>query len=328
MMAIYIPHYTTVFNSFGELQRYAWVLILLLQIRCTCSGNVRFETGSEVSVLILDPVKIVDSGNYTCSATNKDGSDKFVTLLSVKASPNWLEQPTDIVTFVGASIENRCIASGFPQPQITWKKITEAPKVKNFHFDDNIKEGDPASVICLATSTIKPVKFHWHKNNQPISSSNNNIRIDDGAIHSVLVFNSVTPSDDGNYTCIAVTSEGQDKFTAHLSVKDISEFINLKPIKGSEEEFDNGKLNLVDVSELDSGLYECIADNGIPPSIRSNFSIVIRASPKWIDQPSDIITTAGDTVVVRCIASGSPEPRILWKKKNGKPKVSELVLYL
>lgn len=91
--------------------------------------------------------------------------------------------------------------------------------MKQFHFDDNITEGDVASVMCLATSGLKPVKFQWTKNGNPISTSDRKVRIDDGAIHSVLVFDSVEPTDDGNYSCIAQNADGQDTFTAQLNVK-------------------------------------------------------------------------------------------------------------
>lgn len=35
-------------------------------------------------------------------------------------------------------------------------------------------------------------------------------------------------------------------------------------------------LEIKSVSYTDSGFYECIADNGIPPIIKTNFSITIR----------------------------------------------------
>lgn len=91
--------------------------------------------------------------------------------------------------------------------------------MKQFHFDDNIREGDVASVTCLATSGLKPVTFQWTKNGNPISTSNSKVRIDDGAIHSVLVFDYVEPVDDGNYSCIATNSDGKDTFMAQLNVK-------------------------------------------------------------------------------------------------------------
>lgn len=34
------------------------------------------------------------------------------------------------------------------------------------------------------------------------------------------------------------------------------------------------------VSYEDAGIYECVADNGIPPSIRANFTMTIRGRNK------------------------------------------------
>lgn len=46
--------------------------------------NVRINSANEASVLVLDPVTVKDSGNYTCSATNIHGTDKYTTALEVK----------------------------------------------------------------------------------------------------------------------------------------------------------------------------------------------------------------------------------------------------
>ncbi|GFR22302.1 basement membrane-specific heparan sulfate proteoglycan core protein [Trichonephila clavata] len=366
--------------------------------------------------------------------------------------------------------------------------LTDPPKIKPFRFDDNIREGDVASVMCLVTSGSKPVKFQWNQNGNPISISNKNVRIEDGTIHSVLVFDSVKLTDDANYTCIAMNAEGQDSFTTELNVKSSpkwkiepksvvtqvggsvkvqciafgsprpsikwrkiipegNEFMDVKPPVANEKDFSYGTFHLDSVLESDSGFYECIASNGIEPNIRNNFSIVIRddihqqfiqiyyalfftkvfvshictayskdapkiqsfsfpenvvernmvsvtcivatktkpvtftwlkdnieinaleesirfstldevsvliidsvalensgnytcsatnsagndkfttslkvkASPKWIEQPLDLITTIGTTVTVRCLASGSPEPIIQWTKKDGSKTVN------
>lgn len=97
--------------------------------------------------------------------------------------------------------------------------FTDAPKIKKFKFDENIKEGEVASVTCIATSAVKPVNFKWERNGQLIAQSSENPRIEDGTIHSVLVFDSVKSSDDGNYTCIVTNPSGQDRHTAQLMVK-------------------------------------------------------------------------------------------------------------
>ena len=46
--------------------------------------NIRINTVNEVSALVFDPVTVNDSGNYTCSAANSHGADKFTAVLEVK----------------------------------------------------------------------------------------------------------------------------------------------------------------------------------------------------------------------------------------------------
>lgn len=46
--------------------------------------NIRINTVNEVSALVFDPVTVNDSGNYTCSATNTYGTDKYTAVLEVK----------------------------------------------------------------------------------------------------------------------------------------------------------------------------------------------------------------------------------------------------
>lgn len=41
------------------------------------------------------------------------------------------------------------------------------------------------------------------------------------------------------------------------------------------------------------------------------------ASPRWIQAPSDIISTSGGSITVMCLASGFPEPKITWIKFTG-----------
>lgn len=53
-------------------------------IKIDTRENVRIRINEEVSTLIVDPVQTNDGGNYTCSAKNYHGSDKFTAFLHVK----------------------------------------------------------------------------------------------------------------------------------------------------------------------------------------------------------------------------------------------------
>lgn len=46
--------------------------------------NVRINTANEVTTIIIDPVTSGDNGNFTCSASNVHGNDKYTALLQVK----------------------------------------------------------------------------------------------------------------------------------------------------------------------------------------------------------------------------------------------------
>lgn len=52
--------------------------------KISSEGNIRFSNTDEISSLILDPVTLSDSGNYTCTAHNTAGSDQHTTFLGVK----------------------------------------------------------------------------------------------------------------------------------------------------------------------------------------------------------------------------------------------------
>lgn len=52
----------------------------------TLSKSVKIKHDQEFSVLIIDPVSLQDEGNYTCIASNSEGSGKYTAHLSVKGN--------------------------------------------------------------------------------------------------------------------------------------------------------------------------------------------------------------------------------------------------
>lgn len=93
----------------------------------------------------------------------------------------------------------------------------DSPKIKKFHFDENIKEGDVTSVTCFAVSQRKPLKFEWKKNGKDIAD--NSIRMKEDNEFALLIFDSVKVNDSGNYTCLVSNTEGSDSYSAYLGVK-------------------------------------------------------------------------------------------------------------
>ncbi|XP_055939793.1 cell adhesion molecule DSCAML1-like isoform X5 [Argiope bruennichi] len=137
--------------------------------------------------------------------------------------------------------------------------LSDVPKIKKFSFEDNVQEGDLASVICLAVSVSKPLSFSWSKNGALIEEGRDDVRIDNSGEYSVLILDHVTLKSAGNYTCTVTNPFGTVSYSSLLDVK---------------------------------------------------------APPKWLKIPENIVTTIGSSVNIECLASGSPKPRIKWIKPS------------
>nr|XP_042909621.1 neural cell adhesion molecule L1-like protein [Parasteatoda tepidariorum] len=66
----------------------------------------------------------------------------------------------------------------------------------------------------------------------------------------------------------------------------------------------------------DDGNYSCSATNSFGKD-QHTAHLNVKAPPHWLSLPSDVVTTLGETTVVECSASGSPEPLVKFKKHSG-----------
>ncbi|XP_008828928.1 neuronal cell adhesion molecule isoform X18 [Nannospalax galili] len=76
-------------------------------------------------------------------------------------------------------------------------------------------------------------------------------------------------------------------------------------------------LQIIHVSEEDSGNYQCIAKNALG-AIHHTISVTIKAAPFWIMAPQNLVLSPGEDGTLICRANGNPKPRIDWLT-NGVP---------
>ncbi|XP_055938210.1 cell adhesion molecule DSCAML1-like [Argiope bruennichi] len=194
-------------------------------------------------------------------------------------------------------------------------QTSESPIIEKFQFKENIKEGDFVSVLCIVKTGTQPISFFWYKNGEEFQATNKDVSIENSPISSILVMNAVTSKSNGNYTCTAKNNFGSDRHSTTLKVKApplwveqpknvttvIGEAISINckasgspdprtfwrkrsgsgalmeiNATSSHSKQNSTVLHISKVSSDDAGMYECIADNGIPPTIISNFTITIR----------------------------------------------------
>ncbi|XP_038968628.1 neuronal cell adhesion molecule isoform X27 [Rattus norvegicus] len=76
-------------------------------------------------------------------------------------------------------------------------------------------------------------------------------------------------------------------------------------------------LQIIHVSEADSGNYQCIAKNALG-AVHHTISVTVKAAPYWIVAPHNLVLSPGENGTLICRANGNPKPRISWLT-NGVP---------
>ncbi|CAG9816547.1 unnamed protein product [Phaedon cochleariae] len=74
---------------------------------------------------------------------------------------------------------------------------------------------------------------------------------------------------------------------------------------------------IIDAKPIDMGIYSCTAHNAAG-TIVANVSLAVEERPSLIKKNGDKEVTAGEHVVLQCLAKGLPKPTITWMK-NGEP---------
>ncbi|GFY12183.1 titin [Trichonephila clavipes] len=93
------------------------------------------------------------------------------------------------------------------------------PKIKSFHFSNELEMGMRESVRCNVLNGDPPFEFSWYKDGLPLKDARGiSVRKTD-EYDSILVISKVDADSNGNYTCKVSNSRGFDEKSAILSVK-------------------------------------------------------------------------------------------------------------
>ncbi|XP_070256215.1 cell adhesion molecule-related/down-regulated by oncogenes isoform X1 [Myotis yumanensis] len=206
----------------------------------------------------------------------------------------------------------------------------------------------PITLECVVSGVPTP-QVHWLKDGQDAVAGSNWRRL-----YSHLATDSIDPVDAGNYSCMVGSKSGDVKHVTymvnvleHASIsKGLQDqtvslgatvqftcevhgnpspnrtwFHNAQPIHPSPRYLtaENG-LKISGVTMEDSGLYQCVADNGIG-FMQSTGRLDIHKDsglkPVIITAPASTKVAAGDFVTLSCNATGVPVPVIRWYDRHG-----------
>uniref|UniRef100_A0A1A8EE95 Contactin 1 n=1 Tax=Nothobranchius kadleci TaxID=1051664 RepID=A0A1A8EE95_NOTKA len=234
--------------------------------------------------LYLHNVQFEDSGAYRCEAVNSKGKDSHSENVSVEAFPEWVEHITSTEKDIYSSFTMSCIAKGEPKPQIRWLKNGEPFDRKEMRFA-RLAFDDSGMYQCIA------------ENRHGVIYANAELRVVACApTFEHLPVNNVLAPKNGRVV-IECRPKAAPKPTFFWS-KDTELLSNSSRVFIWED----GSLEILDVTQADAGRYTCFAENDLG---RANITrpLLVTESTKITLAPSNVDVNAGENTWMQCAAS-------------------------
>ncbi|XP_075876403.1 roundabout homolog 2-like [Nelusetta ayraudi] len=271
--------------------------------------------------LTISNAKKTDTGIYVCVAANMVGERKSEKAqLSVFERPAFAQRPVNQVVLVDESVEFRCQVHGDPQPTLRWRKDdVDVPRGRyDIRYDKEdfllrIKKasvGDQGTYACLAENRVGKVEASAYL-----------------TIREAPQF-VVRPRDQivaqGRTATFPCETRGKPQPTVFWQREGSQNLLfPNQPTQGDSRVSVsvNGELTISSVQRSDAGYYICQALT-VAGSIMAKAQLEVADALK--DRPPPIIRQGpanqtqvlGGVSLLRCQASGEPEPTVTWRK-NG-----------
>ncbi|KAL1267310.1 hypothetical protein QQF64_032673, partial [Cirrhinus molitorella] len=283
----------------------------------------RFEVQSNGTLVIHD-VQLQDRGQYLCIARNLRGVDKMMVTLVVLANAPKMMLPRhkDTTVYLGNDALLECQAQGLPNPNISWV----LPDRSVVRADGNGEQ----KVVLFTNGTLLVKNTNYLDKGVYKCVASNAAGADMLSVRLQILALPPTIQEQlwENYTI----SDGQSAFM-HCTAKGApgptirwvtftgaqlrpSQFIN-----GNLFVFPNGTLFIRNPTEKDCGNYECVAVNSVGVAKRT-----VNLQMKRSSTTAKIMSTSahstdvhyGGQLSLNCSATGSPNPRIIWRTPSKK----------
>ncbi|GIY09033.1 hemicentin-1 [Caerostris extrusa] len=271
--------------------------------------ELRLKTDEEFSVIIIEPVKMEHSGNYTCIA--KTIKDLIVTLQSLLLKLHQFGRlnPKMLQPYLKHDILFKCSAFGSPTPVITWKKMSETSELKEIVVGngetlvfESLKITDAGVYVCEANNGVGPLLKKFVV-----------LGIRDSPKIPPIVFPpNVRVGLPTKAFCTIEKGSKPLQFSWSFGGKEIQDSDSAVLIDKHE---DYSVLNINPVSSKHTGNYTCTVQN-LHGRDSYTAALIVHEPTTWIKEPDDVEVLEGYSVSLPCLVSGLPKPNIRWYKYN------------
>lgn len=280
------------------------------------------ETGN----LYISKVQPSDVGSYICLVKNA------VTNARVLSPPTPLTLKTDgvmgeyepkievhflpaVLVARGVTVRLECFALGNPVPTITWRKLSgNIPKKARLRKSQavleipNIQLDDSGTYECKAENPRGGTAFRGHL--QVYSPPQwlhmiNDTRLDSG--------------EKLQWECRAT---GRPRPTYRW-------LRNGSPLTSQGRlEVMSGELTIHRLQPLDSGMYQCVAENKYGAVYSSAELRILASAPVFVPSQVGVVATLGRDVSLECKPRASPRPRVIWRRGERRIQPGRRILLL
>uniref|UniRef100_A0A4W5KH73 Roundabout guidance receptor 1 n=1 Tax=Hucho hucho TaxID=62062 RepID=A0A4W5KH73_9TELE len=266
--------------------------------------------------LMITNARKSDAGKYICVGTNMVGErESEIAELTVLERPGFVKRPSSVMVLADESVEFHCEARGDPVPTVRWRKEdADLPKGRYEILEDHtlsvrgVAPSDEGSYTCVvenmvgkaeasATLTVHvPPAFAMRPRNQVV------------AVGRMVTFQCEATGNP--QPAIFWQREGSNSLL--FSYQPPQPFSRLSVSQ-------TGSLTIADAQRSDAGYYSCqalnIAGSVITKALLEVTDMVSDRPPPVIRQgPANQTAPVDSTVVLGCIATGTPTPTVHWKK--------------
>ncbi|XP_059849711.1 hemicentin-1-like [Hypanus sabinus] len=295
-------------------------------LTCTILGSVRYNItwmrdGIELqtdnkriiplrnSSLEIRNVQPADTGPYECVAVNMYGWSRASVWLFVPEAPSVSVNPSAQSFSRGAEVHIDCAATaGYPDPGVAWIRegaflISSDRLYISEHGTLILKDAvpeDAGSYICLASNTVGTAQEE-----------------------ATLKYTETPTVSAPNPMVLAVVTEAallecQATGIPQPEVRWYKDDLEMTLVPFAKVDLLQGTMMIMDVQDMDAGVYTCLATNEAGSSA-AVVTLDVGSAPLFSEAPSDVSVAISKNVTLPCSAEGYPTPQIKWQRTDGQP---------
>ncbi|XP_045905935.1 hemicentin-1 [Micropterus dolomieu] len=278
-------------------------------------GDIQLHSSSLLDVdnlggtLTIKEIQDVDAGDYTCVAVNAAGTSSGKISLDVGAAPKFTREPSDVAVDIGSNVTLPCLAQGYPEPQVTWRRedglpLSNRPPTHGtitqsrggLHFT-NLWVEDEAVYVCEAHNHFGKIQAQAR------------ITVT-GLVSPVIAMSptvlSVIEDQQVTLSCVLLAGNPlpERQWLHNYGLVTSDQYVTVRK---------DGSLHIDRVRLDDAGDYTCLAESVVGATNHTT-TVNVYVIPTIQHGPQVFSTIEGIPIPLPCRASGIPTPDITWAK--------------